>query len=112
MPAIFILRQQGGRAHANGHVQVVSAGMHDRDLDTLIVMSGDTACVGEFCFLGHRKRVEFCANHNSGAGTVFQHADNPGTSHMGRNVVAKLAKLVGDSGRSLLFVKREFRVAV
>jgi len=70
-PAISMLREQRGRSHADRHMEIVSAGMHDRHLDILIVMRRGVARVGQFRFLEHGQRVEFCADHHDRSRTVL-----------------------------------------
>src|SRR5262249_40485850 len=50
VPLVFVLREQHRRADGDGHVQVVPAGVHHGNFDSLIVVGGDVAGVGQSSF--------------------------------------------------------------
>src|SRR5205823_13780254 len=47
MPSIFVSRHDLRRADPRGHVNVVSARMHDRDIGAVVIFGADMAGVGE-----------------------------------------------------------------
>ena len=112
MPAVFVLRQQRRGPDRDGHVQIVSARVHDGDFNPLIRAGRDMAGVGESRFLQNWERIKFGANHHGGAGAVLENGYNTGSTHIGRDLKTELAKLVAHLGGGLLFMQREFWISV
>ena len=93
-------------------MQIVAAGMHHRHLDATVIMRGDVAGVRETRFFRDRQSVEFGAQHDHRARAVLENSDHTGAAKSGGDVVAELAKLLGDLGRSLLLVIGKLGIAV
>ena len=112
VPAVFILDEQGGGAHAGRHVQIVPAGVHHRNFDALIVVGGGVAGVGEFGLFKHGQRIKFGADHHGGSGPVLEHTHYSGITNVGGDFETEFPELVGNLGGRLFLMQREFGSAM
>ena len=109
-PCILAVRHDLGRPQNCRHVQIVPAGVHDRNVASGIVFGAHFAGVGEAGFFFHRKRIQFRAQHDRGARSVLEDRYNPGPAYMFGDVISGAAPARGQLHRSLYFMRRQFRV--
>jgi hypothetical protein len=82
-------------------VHVVSAGVHDRNLDPGVVLHTDLARVGESRLLLDGKSVHVGADEDGGALAVLHHGDDSEAADFFRHVVPQRSKARGELGRRL-----------
>ena len=119
MPAIFQLRQGLGGADQRGHVDVVSAGVHDTNVLTGLVLGACVAGIWNAGFLLHGKRIQLRAHEDRGTTAVLHHCDHAVClaavgilADIFGDGVARLAQSVGDQCRCLLFLFRQLGMLV
>src|SRR5258705_9346585 len=64
MPAILIVRQDAGNPNRATHVDVMSAGVHYRNVIALRIFGHDRACERKSCLLLDWKRVQVSADQH------------------------------------------------
>ena len=89
MPGVFAARHDGGGADDRGHVQVVTAGVHDGNVAPGVVFGMNFAGVGKAGFFFDGKGIEFGAQHDRRARPIFQDGDNAGASDVLGDVIAE-----------------------
>ncbi len=112
VPGVLAARHDLGRAQNRRHVQIVSAGVHHRDVASGVVFGAHLAGVGQAGLFFHRKRVQFGAQHDGRAGAVLQDRDDAGAAHVFGDVIAGAAQARGQLRRGLRFMRREFGILV
>ena len=110
MPRVLAVGHDGGRPEQRCHVDVMSAGVHDADFASGIVLGVDFAGVGQACLFFHRKPVEFGAQHDGWPGAVFQNGHDSRSAYVFRDRVAEIAQAARQLLRGLGFMRREFRI--
>ena len=93
-------------------MQVVPAGVHDRDILSAVILGADLAGVGEAGFFFHRKGIEFGAQHDRGPGTVLENGDDAGAADVLGDFVTQAAQAAGELGCRLGLMRRQLRVLV
>ena len=111
-PAGLGPREQGGRADERGHVDVVPAGMHDRNGLAGLGLRRRGARVGKARFLGHGQGVHVGPEKQSRALAVAHHGDDTGLPQAGRDLVAERAELLGELARAPNLLVGELGIAV
>ena len=77
VPGVLAARHDLGGAQKRRHVQIVSAGMHHRNIASGVIFRVHFAGVGQAGFFFHGKRVQFGAQHDGRARAVLQDATTP-----------------------------------
>ncbi len=112
MPAIFVLRKESCSADADGHVQVVPAGVHDRNVGPLIVFGHDVTRIRQAGLFRDGQRVEFRSNHHCRSITILENAYHSRATDSGGDLETKLAQMVRHGLGGLHLVQRKLRVAM
>ncbi len=110
VPGVFAVRHDRGRADDRCHVQVVSAGVHHRNIVSGVIFGVNLTRVRKPGLLFHRQRVQFRSKHHRRARAVLQDGHNPRASDVFRHLIAEASQPAGQLRRSLSFVRREFGV--
>ena len=88
-------------------MHVVTAGVHDADFASRIVLGVDFAGVGQACLFLYRKPVEFGTQHDGRPGAVFQNGNDSCSADVFGDRVAEVAQAASQLLRSLGLVGRE-----
>ena len=75
-PAIFVVGEPAGGADEAGHVDVVTAGVHDADGVSLVVLGLDLAGEGQAGSLDDGQGVHVGPDEDGGAFAVLEDADD------------------------------------
>ena len=94
------------------HVDVVSAGVHDRHRRAALVLRGDLAGVAKPGLLLDRKPVELRAQQHRRTAAIAEHTDHAGPAHLLGDLEAERAQLRRHLRGGLLLLQRQLRVAV
>ena len=73
------------------HVEVVTAGVHHRDLVSGVVFGVDFARVGKSGVFFHRERIKFSAQQDGWPRAILKDADNPGATNIRSDFVSQLS---------------------
>jgi hypothetical protein len=91
-------------------VEIVTAGVHYRDFVSSIILGVDLTRVCETGAFFYGKRIEFGAQHDSGASTILENGDHTGSAHIRCDFVARLAETIGEQSGGLSLVRGEFGI--
>ena len=91
-------------------MDVVTAGVHDADFASRIVLGVDFAGVGQACLFFYREPVEFGTQHDGRPGTIFQNGNDTCSADVFRDRVAEVTQAARQLLRSLRLVGRELRI--
>jgi hypothetical protein len=75
-----------------GHVQIVSAGVHDGNIVAGVVVRMNFAGVGQTRFFFDGQGIEFSTKQDGGSRSVFHDGDNSRAAYMFGDVVAEGAE--------------------
>ena len=119
VPLRFAVGEFAGCSEEDGHVDVVTAGVHDADILALSVDGADSRGVVEAGLFFDGERVHVGANEETRAGAVLEHSNDAeclGSIFVFADAfgdgIAEFAKFAGEEGGGLLFVVRELGIAV
>src|SRR5262249_38280857 len=93
VPLVLELPEDAGDADESRHVDVVAAGVHDRDFRAVVAFDGDGAPVRNARVLAHGQGVHVSADGDGGAIAIFHDADYAEAGNSGSGV---FADMVGD----------------
>ena len=102
--------EQPGGAQQAGHVDVVAAGVHHRDLVAVVVGAGGCTRVGQAGRLPHRQRVHVRPQQHRGTVAVAQHTDHAGAAHPLVHLEPGLLQPLGDRRRGPVLLVGQLRV--
>ena len=88
VPGVFAVRHDRGCADERSHVQIMSAGVHDRHIVAGIVFGVNFACIRQAGFFFYRQRVELGAQHYCWACAVFQNGHKSRSADVFGHVIA------------------------
>lgn len=111
-PKGLVFGEEGGDGGEVGHVEVVTAGVHDTGGGSILGGCLDGGSVGETGSFVDGEGIEIGAEHDAGAGPIGEDADDAVTTDVSRHGVAGLFPEVGEELASLFFLEREFGVSV
>jgi hypothetical protein len=107
-PAVLHRGQDAGRADPAGHVHVVAAGVHDADLDVVLVARPHLAGVRHPGVLRHRKPVHIRPDENRRAGPVLEDADEAVAADLLGDLEAEGLHLLGEPAGGAFLLVRKF----
>ena len=110
MPLILGLHHDLGGADQGGHVNVMPAGMHDRDLVTGIVLGRNVAGVRQAGLLRDGQGIKFGAQHDDRSAAVAQDGNHARATHLLRDFVAEPAQLCRQLRRRVDLMQRQLGV--
>ena len=111
-PLILHRRQAPRGANQDGHMDVVTAGVHDRNLKPVVVEGrGDARIVEPGQFLD-RQGVHIDPYEYRRSGPILEHADNPEAAHLFGHFETKTPEFSCQTGRAFLLVIGKLRVLV
>ena len=110
VPAGLAVHHDVGRPDENGHVHIVAARMHHRDIASRIVFGVNLARVGESGLLLDGKRVEFGAQHHRWPGAILENGDDARAADSFRDFIPQGAETSGEFRGGLRLVRGEFGI--
>ncbi len=99
-------------AAPRGHVQVVTAGVHDGHRRPGEILRDHRARERNAGLLRHGQRIELGSKHDRRAGTVSQETDNAGAADARRHLVSERLETRGELRGGLHFLKGQLRIAM
>ncbi len=112
MPRFLAARHDLGGAQNRRHVQIVPAGVHDRNVAPGVVFRVYFAGVGQSGFFFDGKSIQFSAQHNGRPGPVLEDRNHARPAHMFGHVIPRATQACSQFCRGLRFVRRKLRVLV
>ena len=105
MPGVLAVRHDFGRAENRRHVQIVSAGVHHRNVASGIIFGAHFAGVGKAGFFLNRKRIQFRAQHDGWARSVLEDSDDSCAAHVFGDVISGAAQALRELRGGLRFMR-------
>jgi hypothetical protein len=112
VPGVLAVRHDLGCAQNRRHVQIVAARMHHGDVLPSVVFGVYLTGVGQAGFFLNRQGVQFSAQHDGWARTIFQNGDDPSPANVLSDVIAGAAQVSGQLLGSLRFMGGKFGMLV
>ena len=91
VPCLFAVDHDRSRAGQRCHMQIVSAGVHNRNVPSNVILGMDLASIVQARFFFDRKRVQLCTEHDGWPRAIPQHSHDPGTANVFSDVIAETA---------------------
>ena len=110
VPSVLGMSHDGGSAIPGGHVEIVSARVHDEDFVAFGVFCLDFAGVGQAGFFFDGKGIEFGAEHDDGARAVLEDGDDTGAADVFGDFKAQRSEFGGKFCGGLRFLRGELGV--
>ena len=104
-PPILELAEQAGSSNEAGHVNIVTASVHDAHFVALVIFGLHPAGIFQTGLLCHRQRIEIRSNHHRRASTIPQHADQAVSSKISCHFKPNAPEFLLEALRSLGFVE-------
>ena len=112
VPLLAMIDHPFRGAAPRGHVQVVTAGVHDGDRRTGEVLRDHGARERNACLLRHGQRIELGPKHHRRASTVSQETHDAGAADAGRHLVSKRLETRGKLRGGLHLLEGQLRIAM
>src|SRR5581483_8576319 len=93
-------------------MEIVAAGVHDRDIVAGVIMGMHFAGVWKASLLLDRESIEFGSQHDGWTGAVLQQRNDPGAADVLGNFVSERAQPGRQFCCSLRFMSRQFGMLV
>ena len=95
-PLLFELRQHARGAQKNGHMNVVTASVHDADFGAVGALYFHVAGIGKAGVLDNGERIHVGTHVYRGTGAIAENADDSVGDEAGRIVLAEVVGLRAD----------------